>query len=55
MQSEPPALGLVERAMTNAMHGVTCTSQLAGEMAADEPPGTCYPNRHHAALWAMNE
>jgi hypothetical protein len=44
LQSEVPALGLSERAVADAMHGMTGARQLACEMAADKPFGSCYPN-----------
>src|SRR5262245_8419297 len=44
LQSEVPALDLVKRAVADAMHGMTGALQLAGEMAADKPFSSCYPN-----------
>ena len=55
LQAKPPALGLFERAVADAVHGVTGARQLAREMAADKSPCSCYPDGHHAALWAMKE
>jgi hypothetical protein len=48
-------VNIFDRAVTNAMNGVTGIRQFSGKITADKTVGTGYPERHNAALCPTNE